>query len=517
MLYRFDAFELDTELFQLRQSGTPAHVEPLVFDLLCCLAENPGRVLSRDDIVDQVWRGRIVSDATIAGCIKSARKALGDSGDKQRFIRTVRGRGFQFMGQVTKEGALDGAPLDDPAPIDPAPAAANPDASAAQPSLAILPFAVFGDDPDLADVANGLVATLSTVLTRVPLLSVASRAAGAAFANRAVGAEEVGSRLGVSYLLEGSIQTVGDTIQANVQLIATRHGFHLWAQQFDAPHDGKAKASLLHAILARLEPQLVRAIYNDQRGADGALTGRQLLIKAMSVLSLSGWHTASFTEVADLLHQSVVLEPDLALAHAYLSLILALGQRIGIERASGTVVQQALDEAETALRLDNMDSNVVGLAGCAIADVGQPDRAIPILKNAIDLNPNNGHAWAALGSAYLIVGKVDEAVDHLQRGVDVSPLDSRLSIWFALLALACLMAGDLKRALAAAQTGCQSNDRTYLPRVAETAVHLAAGDQASAAKSLAECYRVKPDLTPDQIARLVGPDLGAAMAAMRAA
>ena len=179
------------------------------------------------------------------------------------------------------------------------------------------------------------------------------------------------------------------------------------------------------------------------------------------------------------------------------------------------MVREALREADTALRLDNMDSNVVGLAGCAVADVGQPERAVPILKNAIDLNPNNGHAWAALGSAYLILGKVDAAIDHLQRGVDVSPLDARLSIWYALLALACLMAKDLDRALAAARTGCQANDRTYLPRIAEAAIHLASGDQAAAAGSLDECYRVKPDLSQNQIDRLLGPDLGAAMAALR--
>jgi TolB-like protein len=376
---------------------------------------------------------------------------------------------------------------------------------------------VFGAGAELDALASGLVGSLSTILTRVPLLSIASRAASASFASQPVAAKEVGRRLGVAYLLEGSVQTIGDTVQANVQLIATRHGFHLWAQQFEVLNDPQAMAGLLHAILARLEPQLVRAIYNDQAGPDGSLTGRQLLIKAMSVLSLSGWHTASFTEVADLLNQAVARDGNLALAHAYLALILGLGQRIGIERASDDVVRQALDEAETAIRLDNMDSNVVGLSGCAIADVGQPDRAIPLLKNAIDLNPNNGHAWAALGSAYLIVGKVDEAVDHLQRGVDVSPLDSRLSIWFALLALACLTAGDLDRALTAAQAGCQSNDRIYLPRVAETAIYLAGGDQQAAARSLAECYRIKPDLTQNQIERLVGPKLGTAMAAMRAA
>ena len=162
-----------------------------------------------------------------------------------------------------------------------------------------------------------------------------------------------------------------------------------------------------------------------------------------------------------------------------------------------------------------MDSNVLGVAGCSLADIGQPLRAIPVLKKAIEVNPNNGQGWSALGSAYLIVGKHDDAVHHLQKGVDVSPLDSRLAIWNTMLALAYLLAGDPERAEAAALDGCQSNDRIYLPRVVLAAIHLAGGDQAAATRELQESYRIKPDLSQNQINRLVGKDLGAALAALR--
>ena len=113
MLYRFDEFELDTGRYELRRDGTPCHVERLVFDLLAFLVRNPGRILGREEVVDQVWQGRAVSDATISGCIKSARRALGDSGDSRRaYIRTIRGRGFEFTGAVTAAGyePRDGCP-----------------------------------------------------------------------------------------------------------------------------------------------------------------------------------------------------------------------------------------------------------------------------------------------------------------------------------------------------------------------------------------------------------------------
>src|ERR1700676_4232620 len=104
MRYQFGDFELATERYELRRNGITLHVEPLVFDLVLFLLRHPGRVVSRDEIVDRVWRGRLVSDSTIDGCIKSARRILGDSGDNQSYIRTGRGRGFEFAAPVT---ALD--------------------------------------------------------------------------------------------------------------------------------------------------------------------------------------------------------------------------------------------------------------------------------------------------------------------------------------------------------------------------------------------------------------------------
>ena len=108
MLYRFDQFELDTKQFSLRTGGSDIHIEPLVFDLLCFFVENAGKVLSRDAIIERVWKGRFVSDAAVSSCVKAVRKALGDDGENQNFIRTVRGRGFQFTAPVVSVAeALD--------------------------------------------------------------------------------------------------------------------------------------------------------------------------------------------------------------------------------------------------------------------------------------------------------------------------------------------------------------------------------------------------------------------------
>ena len=100
MIYVFGTCELDTELYQLRRDGTSQHVEPQVFDVLAYLIAHRERVVSRDELLVQVWGHTFVSDATLSSRVMAARKAVGDSGQAQALIRTVRGRGYQFVGSV---------------------------------------------------------------------------------------------------------------------------------------------------------------------------------------------------------------------------------------------------------------------------------------------------------------------------------------------------------------------------------------------------------------------------------
>ncbi len=214
-----------------------------------------------------------------------------------------------------------------------------------QASLAVLPFQVFGEHPELCSLADGLAENLTTILTRVPLLSLASRSSCFAVTGKRLTAGQVGRQLGVRYMLAGSIQDLAGKVRANVQLIDTTSGFQLWAQQFDRPRDANVMSDLLHDILPRLETQLIRAISKDLQSGGKEMGSRQLVIQAMSLLSLKGWHESSFTEAAELLRRSIELEPDFAMSHAYLSLVFALGHRVGILRDSNRVVPEAIAEA----------------------------------------------------------------------------------------------------------------------------------------------------------------------------
>ena len=472
-----------------------------MFDLILYLLVHAGQVISRDTIVSDVWKGRYISDSTLSGAIKAARKALDDDGTKQHLIRTVRGRGFQFVAAVEKVGGVSSSEIGCQTSITDV-------ADDGLPGFLILPLDTFGDAAALKPVADGLVENMTTVLTRIPLLRMAGRKLASAYGKQYASDPAATPRADIDWFLEGSVQKISGNLRVNLQLIDAREGFHVWARQFDHPDTPEAFDALLDDVLAKLEPQLLRVIYNRVRRNDGKPGSKQLLLQAMGLLSLKGWHKDTFEESAGLLRQAIRQEPELALARAYLALILGLGHRVGLVEQSEAVARQAEQEAQAALDIDNMDSTVVGMAACALADIGQAERAIPMLQSAIELNRNNAHAWAALGSAQVLCRRYEEAIQNLRKGIDISPADSRRAVWCAVLAIAYLCTGQTAQAVEVAGEACSYDHENYIPRVALAGTWLASGDAEQAKSALAAGYRIKPDLSTSEITGLLGYRLG---------
>jgi DNA-binding winged helix-turn-helix (wHTH) protein/tetratricopeptide (TPR) repeat protein len=498
LILTFGDFELDLDRFELRRNGQPRKVERKVFDLMAHFAKNPGHMFTRDDLIAAVWANRVVSDTTVSTCIKSARKALDDNGDVQRFIETVRGRGFRFTTQV--EGA---------APVINSQSTVTGRCAHLGPALLVIPFRTLSQNPEMASLVDGLSSGLATVLTRIPLLRLSNRASRYVDPDLAPTVREIYENVGVDFVLEGRLQTHNGGFRINVQLNDARSGFQLWAEQFAVPGPADAALDLaITTVMAKLEPQLHRAIYDTVRSTDSEPNAQALFLEASSILALKGWHPESFTSAASLLRRSCLLAADFALAYAYLALVIGLGARIGLLGDREKSRTEALDAAERALKLDSMDSTVLGFAGCALADIGYPDRALPILRNAVEINPANAQAWASLGSACMLAGKFDEAIEHLRHGIDISPLDSRLSIWGAILALVLMRTQDLDGALHQAELACQRDHRSYLPRVVVAGIHRLRNEPALALKALNEARRIMPDLQAAQVFALLGPKLG---------
>ncbi len=502
MRYRFDDYLLDTERFELCRRGQPCPVEPKVFDLLAYFAAHPGQVCSLDDLVREVWQGRIVSDTTVTTCIKNARKALGDSGEEQRLIKTVRGRGYAFEAEVRAEGEAARA----------AEAAAM--AAYRAPSLLMLPLRAPPQDAPAAQLGEAVRDDLAAILSRIPLLRIALQSPWQQDAV-APGARALHDKLGADFLLDGSLQSLGAGFRLNVQLVDARSGFQAWSGRFDVA--GPLDAALERApteIVAKLEPQLYRAIYDSVRSSAAGPSAQQLFLEACSVLALKGWLRDAFAEAAGLLRLSAANDPQFALTHAFLALVSGLGQRVGLVGDHSAACAESEACAARAIRLDPLDSTVLGYAGCSLADIGQPERALPILRQAVELNAANAQAWAALGSACMLSGRLEEGVGHLAHGMAISPLDSRLSFWGTLLAMGLFYQQRVDEAVAEAELACQRDPRCSYPRVALAAIRLAGGDAEGAASALGEAMRLDPDLSPVQIESVAGGGLTAGLLAL---
>ena len=232
----FGHFSIFPHRRQLLADGRPITLGGRAFDVLLALIEASGAVVSKDDLLNQVWQGRIVEENRLAGEIVALRKAFGPD---RELIRTVAGRGYQFTGEIRVRPAGTG---EREAPDIVAAAAESPRASGShpatlplpdKPSIAVLPFQNMSGDPEQEYFADGMVEEIITALSRIKWLFVIARNSSFAYKGHTVDVKQVGRELGVRYVLEGSVRKAAGRVRITGQLIDATNGAHLWADHFD--------------------------------------------------------------------------------------------------------------------------------------------------------------------------------------------------------------------------------------------------------------------------------------------
>lgn len=387
--------------------------------------------------------------------------------------------------------------------------AAGPDHRQAKqkPSLVVVPFVCMSEGRDLEYLADGLTEDLTTLLARVPGFLVISRSSALACKDKRVDTAQLAQDLGVRYVIEGSLRPAGQMLRVSAQLIDAANQAHLWAERFDRTSDQllELQDDISQAIVARIEPELARAeLIRLRRQHPGNLDAWELYQHSHGLLSLKGWGKETFIESIHLLREAIALDPDFALAHAYLSLLLAISHMFQYAEESPPLDQQAIEEAEKAMGLDSQDSAVLGYVGCALADIGHTRRALELLKQAVEYNPSNAQAWAALGVAQIRGRHIREGVESLRHGIRISPLDTRLAYWGTILANALFRLGESKQALEEAQLACRRHDKFSNSRVVLAMILHSQDRQQEAIAAIDEAKRLTPDLSADNVKGLIG-------------
>jgi TolB-like protein len=470
--YLFEEYAFDTDRRELHRGTDVVSVAPQVFDLLDYLIRNRERVVSKDDLVNAVWDGRIVSDAALTTRLNAARSAIGDSGEQQRLIKTLPRKGFRFVGAVREAQQPAGAAAADPPEEPPKPALTLPD----KPSIAVLPFANLSSDPEQEYFADGMVEDIITGLSRSKSLFVIARNSSFTYKGKAVDIKQVGRELGVRYVLEGSVRKSGKRIRVTGQLIEASSGSHIWADRFESELEDifDLQDRLTSSVIGAISPQLERAeIERAQRKPTENLQAYDYYLRAQ--FAVYQYTREGNAEGLELAKTAISLDPYFALAYAYAA--NTFGQRKGF----GWVVDAAQERvearrlAERAIQLDNDDPRALALSGQVFSYVlEEPEKGTALATRAVALDPNLVIArnWKGFGHVYL--GNVDAAIEQFAASLRLSPLDPRLFLPQSGMAYALFFAGRYEDGLSWATRAMQNQSnfrgaqRTLMANLAMT-------------------------------------------------
>jgi TolB-like protein len=489
---------LDTCRRELSRASEPVAVGPQVFDLLIHLIKNRDRVVSKDELLDVIWRGRTISESTLTSHVNFARRAIGDNGEEQRLIRTISRKGFRFVGDVREAPSL-GAEKSKVAEAGPSHlnitslgALALPD----QPSVAVLPFLNLSGDPDQDYFADGVVEDIIGALSRMRWLFVIARNSSFTYKGRAVDVKQVGRELGVRYVLEGSVRKAGNRVRVTGQLIDATAGAHLWAERFDSTLENifDLHDELATSVVGAIAPQLERAeIQRAKHKPTDKLDAYDYYLRGMA--SFHQGNKEGMNEALPLFYQAIERDPGFASAYAMAAACLFWSKFNGWVADRSQVMSEGARLAHCAIELGKDDAVALARGGHALANfVGDLDSGIALIDKALLLNPNLAAAWFLGGFVQIMRGEPDNAIERLAYAMRSSPLDSEMYRMQCGTALAHLFAGRFDEAAPWAEKALRDLPSFLIAVCIIAASHAFAGRKAEADRAMHNLRRLDPAL-----------------------
>lgn len=490
LAHYFEDFTLDTGRRELRRGTELIALEPQVFDLLVFLIDNHDRVVSKDDIIMAVWQGRAISDSTLTSRLNAARRAIGDSGDRQTLIRTVPRKGFRFVGALKEQPEVAsrqqsaengsrhaGMPLHE------------------RPSIAVLPFTNMSGDPEQDYFSDGISEDIITALSKLRWFFVIARNSSFIYKGKAAHLKQVAEELGVGYVVEGSVRKVGDRVRITAQLIDTVTGGHLWAERYDRSLADvfAVQDEITEAIAAAIEPQLYAAEnFRAQRKPPGSLDAWDLVMRALSHY----WRVTpqDFVVCQALLEKAIAIDPNYGQALGLLATSYMFPAHMGwMDMATAMAVAER--SALAAIRADSEDPWAHNALGHVYLFSRRFDDSLAEYETALRLNPNFALAQGYYGLSLGYSGRWQEASEAARRAIRLSPRDPYLGVYYGILAYAQYIGRNYQEAAKWAREGIrQRSDFVGAHRVL-TVAYAMAGDTEAAKAALDNLLRAQPNLS----------------------
>ncbi|MDP6427530.1 MAG: winged helix-turn-helix domain-containing tetratricopeptide repeat protein [Rhodospirillales bacterium] len=483
MVYRFGEYALHLESLELKKNGAPVELEPQVFSLLACLIENADRVVSKDELIEMVWDGRIVSDGTLNTRINSVRRAVGDDGKTQGVIKTFPRRGFRFVAK------LDGGVA---APEAPPTLSALSD----KPSIAVLPFDNLSGDPEQEYFSDGLADDVISALSRFRQLAVVARNSSFAYKGAATDVREVAKELGVGYVLEGSVRKSGERVRISVQLIDGSNGSHLWAERYDRDLEDifTVQDEITEAVVGAVEPEPTKSeIARARAKKPENLTAWELYLQGTHYTHLRT--TGDIGEAIRLLKQAIEADPNFAPAYQGLSYAYCLSILIGNFEASEENAAKAISLAETALRLDRDDDRSHMALGRAHQFFGEMKKAYSAIEEALQLNSTSAFNHYMAGRILVRLGRAGEGLKHAEEALRLSPRDMWISPFMVTMAEGHYVLGNYDTVIEWCDRALREANAIWFPACLKIAAYAKSDRMKEAERAAAEMKERFPQAT----------------------
>jgi TolB-like protein/cytochrome c-type biogenesis protein CcmH/NrfG len=440
VLFLFADYTLDSNRRELLRGGERVDLEPQVLDVLIYLLRNRDRVVTKSELIASVWGGRIVSDGTVISRTHAARKAIGDTGQDQKLIRTIPRRGLRFVGEVRTQAT-------DAEDVVAATAVSAPD----RPTIAVLAFTNMSGDPEQGYFSDGISEDIISALSKLRWFQVVARNSSFIYKDKPVHLKQVGEELGVGYVLEGSVRKARDRVRITAQLNDVATGSHIWAERYDRDVADvfSVQDEITEAIVASIEPQLYAAEnFHVRRKPPDNMDAWELVMRALSHFWLI---TREDNVVAQsLLEKAVLLDPDYAQALGLLATSQTLGAYMGWADMAVTV-PSAENAALAAIRADSEDPWAHHALGCVYLLTRRFDDALGEFSSALRLNPNFALTQAIYGLTLTYCGRWKEGDIAARRSLRLSPRDPMSALYYGVASYAQFVGCHYEEAVQLAQ------------------------------------------------------------------
>lgn len=394
------------------ESGDVVRLRSQSADVLAHLLRHNGQVVSKAALFDAVWAGASVTDDSLVQCISEIRRCLGDRA--HMIVKTVSKKGYMVQAEPCLADPVASAPLRDD-----------------RPSIAVLAFDDHSAGEDRNYLSDAIAEGVIAELARFPELSIVARNSGFVFRDTPTPVDEIGRRLGVRYLVEGSQQKAGDRLRVTAQLIDTQGGRHVWSDAYEQPLDDlfRAQDDIIRRIVATVAQKIVKHEANTAKGPTQSqrtalmhhLDGRQHLFR----------FTPEANERARLANLAAIeADPTQPYGYVGLAFVFINGHRWGW---SPLGKEEALAQARNAARkaLELAPDYYDAYAAMAYVHLEENDleRAIASSERGLNLNPNDTNAMCDLADLLGYAGRVDEAETLLRQAMRLDPLHADWVRW----------------------------------------------------------------------------------------